>query len=104
MELGKLFELVMQRTALGRNIDQDTLGLLASDVENAILEVDSDLYRLVEQRFRAYAQSSVDGHGYPPWGLQSSIADFFAGSPLAGVDLDVERDAGVFSPTPRPDC
>ena len=69
MTFGKLLELVMQRTALGRNIDQDTLGLLASDVENAILEVDSDVYRLVKERFEVYAQASLDDYGYPPWGL-----------------------------------
>ena len=92
MELDELFELVMTRTATRRAIDKDTLGLLASDVASAIAEVDADLYELVEQRFRAYAQASLEGHGYPPWGLQSSITDFFARSPLAGVDLDVERN------------
>lgn len=69
MELGKLLELVMLRTALGRNIDCDTRGLLASDVVSAIIEVDSELYELVERRFKSYAQSSLDGHGYLPWGL-----------------------------------
>ena len=69
LDICKFFELVMAKTAAGRAIDNDTLGLLACVVVNAILEVDSDLFMLLEKRMKAYAQANLDNDGYLPWGF-----------------------------------